>query len=170
MSNITQIMGHLGQDPEVRFTPGGQKVTTLRVATNSKRAGKEETSWWNVTVWDERCNLEKMLPYLKKGSAVIVVGEMGARLYDDKEGNKRISLDLTADLVRFSPYGRSESSKQESTQNSNYGQQESSYGNKSYGEPSFASQSNGSYGSNSLYGQNNSANMSQMSDDDSIPF
>ena len=66
------IAGHLGADPEVRFTSSGQKVTTLRVATRVRRGGKDkdETIWWRVTVWGEQ--FDKMIPYFKKGSPIIV--------------------------------------------------------------------------------------------------
>jgi single-strand DNA-binding protein len=99
-----QIAGHLGQDPEVRFTPSGQKVTTIRVATNIKRGSKEKTVWWRVTLWGER--FDKKLAYLKKGSAVIVWGEMGIPdIYQDKEGNPQTSFEIIAEHITFSPFG-----------------------------------------------------------------
>ncbi len=101
--NLIQIMGRLGADPETRFTANGQKVTSFRVATNSKRAGKEETTWWRVTIWGDR--FDKMLPYLKKGSAIIVTGELRAEIYMDKSGQPQISLEITAESIRFNPFG-----------------------------------------------------------------
>lgn len=107
--NFIQIAGHLGADVETRFTPSGQKVTTLRVATNSRRNGKEETIWWRVTLWGDR--FDKMLPYLKKGTAIIVVGEIQKpEIYTDKMGQPQISLDITAEFIRFSPFGKGERS------------------------------------------------------------
>jgi len=104
---IVQIAGRLGRDPESRFTPSGQKVTTLTVACNVRKAGKEETVWWRVTIWGDR--FDKMLPYLKKGSAVIVVGEMGKPdIWTDKEGRPQVSMELTAEIVRFSPFSSGE--------------------------------------------------------------
>lgn len=106
---IIQIAGHLGVDPETRFTPSGQKVTTLRVATNTRKAGKDETVWWRVTVWGDR--FDKMMAYLKKGSAVVVVGEMSKPdIFTDKEGRTQVSLELTAEIIRFSPFGKPEQS------------------------------------------------------------
>ena len=67
MNQIT-IAGHLGADPEVRFTSSGQKVTTLRVAARVRRGAKDETIWWKVTVWGEQ--FDKMIPYFKKGSPI----------------------------------------------------------------------------------------------------
>jgi single-strand DNA-binding protein len=175
--NITEIMGHLGADPEVRFTPSGQKVISLRLATNSRANGKDETVWWRVTIWEDRCNIEKMLPYLKKGSALIVVGEMKAGIYTDKEGRPQLSLDLTADLVRFSPFGKPDSMRQEGGQaaQSSYGNQEAPKARQTYGEQPFAAQAQNTYASSpqassSSYGQNNSASMNSMADDDHIPF
>ncbi len=99
-----QIAGHLGQDPEVRYTPSGQKVTTIRVATNIKRSNKEKTVWWKVTMWGDR--FDKRLAYLKKGSAVIAWGEMGIPdIYTDKEGNPQTSFEIIAEHLSFSPFG-----------------------------------------------------------------
>ena len=108
--NILQVAGHLGADAETRFTNGGQKVTTLRIATNSKRQGKDETTWWRATIWGDR--FDKMVPYLKKGASVIVMGELSKpAIYNDKEGNPQVSLDITVDIIKFSPFGRSGTSE-----------------------------------------------------------
>lgn len=102
---VIQIAGHLGADPEVRYTPSNQKVTTFRVATNIKKGDKEKTVWWRVTCWGDR--FDKRLAYLKKGSAVFVVGEMGIpEVYTDKNGNQQISLEITAEIISFSPFGK----------------------------------------------------------------
>lgn len=99
-----QIAGHLGQDPETRYTPNGQKVTTMRVATTIKRGGKEKTVWWKITMWGDR--FDRKLTYLKKGSAVIVWGEMGMPdIYQDREGNPQTSFEIIAEHVGFSPFG-----------------------------------------------------------------
>jgi single-strand DNA-binding protein len=102
---IVQVAGHLGSDPEVRFTPSNQKVTSFRVAANIKRGDKEKTVWWRITCWGDR--FDKRLAYLRKGSAVIVIGEMGIpEIYTDKSGNQQISLEITAEIVSFSPFGK----------------------------------------------------------------
>lgn len=103
---VVQIAGRLGKDAESRFTPSGQKVTTLTMATNVRKAGKEETVWWRVTIWGER--YDKMIPYFKKGSALVVIGEMSKpEIWTDKEGRPQVSLDMTAEIVRFNPFGGS---------------------------------------------------------------
>ena len=134
MNHMT-IMGHLGADPEVRFTSGGQKVTTLRVAANQRRGGKEETFWWRVTVWGEQ--FDKIMPYFKKGSAVVVNGEMlKPEIYTNKEGQPQISLNLVAHNISFPPFGRGE--RQEQQQQSSYAQPSGDFGGQmqqGQGEP-----------------------------------
>lgn len=103
--NFLHIAGHLGADPEVRFTSSGQKVTTLRVAAKLRRNGK--TLWWKVTVWGEQ--FDKMISYLKKGSSIIAIGEVEEPyIYNDKEGNPKASMSMTASNLLFSPFGKSE--------------------------------------------------------------
>jgi single-strand DNA-binding protein len=105
--NHTMIAGNLGTDPEVRFTNNGTKVTTLRIACNTKKAGKDETTWWRVTIWGDQ--FDKMVSFLKKGSSVIVHGEMSKpEIYTDKNGTSQVSLNLTASSISFSPFGRSD--------------------------------------------------------------
>lgn len=103
--NFIHIAGHLGADPETRFTQSGKKVTTLRVATNSRKGGQDVTIWWRVTIWDEQ--FKNIMPYLKKGSAVMVFGEVQKpEIFTDREGKPQISLDLTAIQIQFSPFGK----------------------------------------------------------------
>lgn len=103
--NFTQVAGHLGADPEERFTPSGQKVTTLRIATHSRKGGKDVTIWWKLTIWGDR--FEKMMPYLKKGSPIIAMGEMNKpEIYTNKEGHPQVSLELVVSDLRFSPFGK----------------------------------------------------------------
>jgi len=105
--NLLQIAGHLGADAEERFTSTGKRVITLRVAAKARQGGKDETNWWRVTIWGDR--FDKMLPYLKKGSGVIVVGEMSKpETYVDKNGETQISLNMTAEMIKFSPFGRTD--------------------------------------------------------------
>lgn len=105
--NFVEIAGHLGADPEERFTPAGKRVVSLRVATKSRGKDKEEiTIWWRVNIWNDR--FDKMLPFLKKGSPVIILGEMNKpETYVDKEGKTQVSLTITAEIIRFSPFGKS---------------------------------------------------------------
>jgi single-strand DNA-binding protein len=102
---IVEIAGFLGADPEERFTPSGKRVISLRVATKVRKGGQDETVWWRVNIWDDR--FDKMLPYLKKGSAVIVVGEMSKpETYTARDGTVQISMSMSAEMLKFSPFGR----------------------------------------------------------------
>lgn len=105
--NLIQIAGYLGSDAEERFTPNGKKVISLRVATRAWQGGKEETIWWRVSLWGDR--FDKLVPYLRKGAAVVIVGEMGKpETYVDREGKTQVSLNITAEIVKFSPFGKGE--------------------------------------------------------------
>ncbi len=105
MNKIT-IAGHLGAEPEVRHTSGGQKLTTFNVAVNVRKAGKDETIWYRITIWGDR--FDKMITYLKKGSGVIISGDLYPSIWAGKnQGDQaRLSLDITADSIQFSPFGR----------------------------------------------------------------
>jgi len=104
---IVEIAGFLGADPEERFTATGKRVVSLRVATRVRQGGRDETVWWRVSIWGDR--FDKMLPFLKKGSSVIIIGEMGKpESYVAKDGTTQISLNLTAEIIKFSPFGRPE--------------------------------------------------------------
>jgi len=106
--NQLMIAGHLGADPEVRFTSSGQKVTTLRVAARVRRGGKDETIWWRVSVWGEQ--FDKMIPYFKKGSPIMVFGELNKpEIFTDRDGKPQISMSMTALNLSFSPFGRPDS-------------------------------------------------------------
>ena len=111
MNRIT-IMGRLGSDPEVRFTSTGLKVTTLRVATNDRKSnGQEDTIWWRVTIWGEQ--MDKIMSYFKKGSAIIAIGRMSKpEIYNNRDGVPTISLNMVAFDISFSPFGKSENSNQ----------------------------------------------------------
>ncbi|PWU15445.1 MAG: hypothetical protein C5B45_02515 [Chlamydiae bacterium] len=104
--NQATIAGHLGSDPEVKFTPSNRKVTTLRVAARTRKGGKDETIWWRVTIWGEQ--FDKMMGYFKKGSPIIVQGEMDLEIFTNREGKSQISAGITAHNIMFSPFGRSD--------------------------------------------------------------
>ena len=108
------VAGHLGADPEVRFTSSGKKVTSFRVGA---RARNNESIWWRVSVWGEQ--FDKLIAYLKEGSSVMVFGEIQKpEIYTDKEGQPQISLQITANNILFSPFGRSDSASGTPSQSS----------------------------------------------------
>ncbi len=105
------IVGNLGRDPEMRYTPDGTPVTTMNVATSRKwnnpdGSQGEETIWFRVTVW--RRQAENVAQYLKKGSKVLVEGRLqpdkatgGPRIWTRQDGTPGASFEVTADAVRF---------------------------------------------------------------------
>jgi single-strand DNA-binding protein len=77
------------------------------VGTKSRKGGNDETIWWRVTVWGEQ--FDKMISFLKKGSSVVVFGEMQKpEIFNDREGKPQVSMEITAALIQFSPFGKSE--------------------------------------------------------------
>ena len=102
--NKMTVIGNLGSDPEMRYTPNGQAVTSFSVATNYKYTTPEgerrdETEWFRVSVFGrqaETCN-----QYLAKGRKVYVEGRLKSRTYETKDGQTRFSNEIFANDVRF---------------------------------------------------------------------
>ena len=104
MVNKVILVGNLGKDPEVRFTPSGKAVCKFPVATSERWTDQqgqkqERTEWHNVVVWGKQA--ESCGQYLSKGRQVFVEGSIHTRSYDDREGNKRYITEITAREVRF---------------------------------------------------------------------
>lgn len=105
------IVGNLGQDPDLRYTPDGTPVASFSVATNRRWTNQdgspgEETAWFRVTVW--RRMAETCAEYLEKGRQVLVEGRLqpdpetgGPRIWTDRNGNPRASFEMTAQTVQF---------------------------------------------------------------------
>ena len=105
------IVGNLGRDPEMRFTPSGQPVTSFPVATNRSYTGSDgqrvkETVWFRVSAWGkqaENCN-----NFLHKGSKVLIEGRLmadpatgGPRIFNRQDGTAGASFELTPNTVQF---------------------------------------------------------------------
>ena len=99
------IVGNLGRDPEMRFIPSGQAVTSFSVAVSDGFGDRKKTIWFRVSAWEklaETCN-----NYLKKGSKVLVEGRMNAddsgnpRTWNRQDGSTAASYEITANTVRF---------------------------------------------------------------------
>jgi len=104
MLNKVSIIGYLGRDPEMRYTPNGVAVTNLSVATTKKwnqdGQPQERTTWFKVAVW--RKSAEACAEYLRKGSLVYVEGEiLEPEVFTDRNGNTRASLKVNAQNVKF---------------------------------------------------------------------
>jgi single-strand DNA-binding protein len=103
--NKVILLGRLGQDPELKYTPSGAAVCNFSVATSEswtdKNSGQknEKTEWHRVVVWGklaELCN-----QYLSKGRQAFIEGKLQTRAWDDKDGNKRYTTEISASTVQF---------------------------------------------------------------------
>ncbi len=95
--NKMMIIGNLGADPELRYTPNGKAVTELRVAVNDNRKGPdgewiEETLWFRVSVWEQQA--ERLAEQLRKGNKIYAEGQLRAREYEARDGQRKTSLEL----------------------------------------------------------------------------
>lgn len=100
--NKVMLIGHLGADPELRYTPSGVPVATFRIATNetwrdAEGKPQEKTEWHNIVVWRKLAELTNDL--LKKGSRVYVEGRLQTRTYEDKNGIRRTVTEIVADDI-----------------------------------------------------------------------
>ena len=97
------IIGNLGSDPEMRYTPSNRAVTQFNVAVNqstkNQQTGEwvEETDWFRVSVWGDRA--ERMAETLRKGNKVFVEGRFKTRQFEGRDGQTRTSLEITADSI-----------------------------------------------------------------------
>ena len=98
--NKIMLIGNLGRDPEMNYTPSGTPITKFTLAVNRRTKDRttgerrDETTWFNIVVWErlaETCN-----QYLHKGSKVYLEGRMTSRRYTDKDGNERTAWEVTA--------------------------------------------------------------------------
>jgi single-strand DNA-binding protein len=97
--NKVMIIGHLGRDPEMRYTPSGRPVTTFTVATSRSwntvdGERHQETEWFNVVAWGNLAEICKQ--YLTKGQQVYVEGRLQTRHWEDKEGVKHSSVEIVS--------------------------------------------------------------------------
>ena len=100
--NKVILVGNLGRDAELRYTPSGAAVATLNMATtdvwNDKSGQRQEkTEWHRVVLWGK--SAESLAEYLTKGKQVYVEGRLQTRQWDDKDGNKRYTTEIRGDRV-----------------------------------------------------------------------
>jgi single-strand DNA-binding protein len=96
------LIGNLTRDPELRYTPSGLPVCTLRLAVNrnfTNSQGEIETDYFNVVVW--RNQAEKCAEYLNKGRQVAVTGRLQSRSWEGNDGQRRTAVEVVADRVVF---------------------------------------------------------------------
>jgi single-strand DNA-binding protein len=97
--NKIMIIGNLGRDPEMRYTPSGRPVTTFSMGTSrswnaADGERREETEWFNVVAWGNLAEICKQ--YLSKGQQVYVEGRLQTRRWEDPEGKKHFSTEIVA--------------------------------------------------------------------------
>jgi single-strand DNA-binding protein len=102
--NRVILVGNLGADPELKYTPANRAVCNLSIATNEvfkDKAGarQEHVEWHRVTVWGDLA--ETCSKFLAKGRSIYLEGKLQTRSWDDKDGKKRYSTDIVADRVVF---------------------------------------------------------------------
>jgi len=101
--NCVQIIGNVGKQPDMRYTPSGNPVTSFSVACNRKYEqdgqSKEETEWFNVVTWNKQA--ESCNQYLSKGSLVYVEGRLHTRSWDGQDGQKHYRTEVIASQVIF---------------------------------------------------------------------
>jgi single-strand DNA-binding protein len=102
--NKVFLIGNLGADPDMRYTPSGAGVCEMRIATNESWTDKsgqrqERTEWHKIVVWGKRAEL--CAKYLSKGRQCFVEGRLRTRSWEDKEGNKRYTTEIVATDVQF---------------------------------------------------------------------
>jgi len=102
--NKVLLIGNLGADPDMRYTPSGAGVCEMRIATNESWTDKsgqkqERTEWHRVVVWGKRAEL--CAKFLQKGRQCFVEGRLRTRSWEDREGNKRYTTEIVATDVQF---------------------------------------------------------------------
>lgn len=100
--NKITIVGHLGRDPVLRYTPQGTAVCDFSVATTERRSGGDSqdlTTWFKITLWGKQAEVANQ--YLSKGKQVYIEGRLRQAEYTDREGQKRTSLEVNATDIQF---------------------------------------------------------------------
>jgi single-strand DNA-binding protein len=118
--NKVMIIGHLGRDPEMRYTPSGRPVTTYSVAVSRTwntvdGERHSETEWFNIVAWGNLAEICKQ--YLHKGQQVYIEGRLQTRHWEDKEGQKRTSVEVVANEMMMLGDRRDKNETDESRSN-----------------------------------------------------
>jgi single-strand DNA-binding protein len=98
------LVGNLGRDPELRYTPQGTAVCSFSLATNERRKDKsgelqDQTTWFRVTLWDKKAEIAAQ--YLTKGKPVYIEGRLRMDEYTDRDGKQRSTLEVTGTDMQF---------------------------------------------------------------------
>lgn len=102
--NKAILIGRLGADPEIRYTPAGRAVTSLRMATNEIWKGKDgqqqdKTEWHSIVLWDKLAEISA--EFLKKGSHVYIEGRIQTRTWEGQDGTQRRTTEIVAQQMQM---------------------------------------------------------------------
>ncbi len=102
MKNSVQLIGHVGQEPEIKNLEGGKKLANISIATNEvyyrENGDKvEKTEWHRVTAWGKTAEIIER--FVTKGKEIAIGGKLAHRSYDDKEGNKKYVTEIVANEI-----------------------------------------------------------------------
>ena len=110
--NRVELLGRVGTEPEMRYTPNGAAVTQLRLATDRQRQnGETETDWHTVTVWNKLA--EAVNQYVQKGQRLYVAGRLAQNSYEAKDGTRRYATEIYAAEVVFLDGGNGSSNHED---------------------------------------------------------
>jgi single-strand DNA-binding protein len=117
--NKVMIIGHLGRDPEMRYTPSGRPVTTFTVAVSrswntADGERRTETEWFNIVAWGNLAEICKQ--YLYKGQQIYIDGRLQTRRWEDKEGQKHTSVEVVANEMMMLGDRRDNSSQSQESE------------------------------------------------------
>jgi single-strand DNA-binding protein len=115
------VIGNLGRDPELRYTPQGNAVCNFSIATNEKKRDKagelqDITTWFRVTLWNKQA--ENASKYLTKGSPVYIEGRLRIEEWNDKDGKNRFTLEINATDMQFINANRGDDYSSDSSRDS----------------------------------------------------
>lgn len=119
------VIGNLGRDPELRYTPQGNAVCDFSVATSEKRRDKagemqEQTIWFRVTTWGKQAEIASK--YLTKGKPVYVEGRLRTSEWTDRDGKNRFGLEINASDLHFISGGQSDHLSSDSSSENDFSQ------------------------------------------------
>lgn len=126
--NKIMLIGNLGRDPEMRFTPSGKPVTDFSLAVNRRRRSPDgemtdDTEWFRIVCWDRLAEITDQ--YLSKGTQVYVEGRLQTRRYTANDGTERTSVDVIAnELIILTPRGERASGGYRDTSSRGQGQEQ----------------------------------------------
>lgn len=117
------IVGNLGREPELRYTPQGSAVCSFSMATNEKRKDKagelqDVTTWFRVTLWNKQA--ENASKYLSKGSSVYIEGRLRIEEWTDRDGKNRYTLEVQGSDMQFLSSGNREEFSGENTRDTQF--------------------------------------------------